>query len=70
LFLLTGRSAEAFALGEVALLAHDSILGSSNHWTLDSVRLTAQALHGLDRPREAAELLERFGLEAPSECPD
>src|SRR5262249_59632625 len=60
--LVTGAPAEAVSLGLAAVSAHDKILGSDSSWTLDSVRVTAEALHAVGRSDDAVALLARYGL--------
>jgi hypothetical protein len=64
LLLTTGRPAEALALAQTALAAHEKAMRADHPWTLNSARVTAEALDALGRSEEAAALRERYGLEA------
>jgi tetratricopeptide (TPR) repeat protein len=65
LLLLIGHSTEALPLGETALAAHDKALGRGHAWTMDSARVTADALDALGRAEEAKALRERYGVTEP-----
>ena len=61
--LLTAReSTEALALAETALAAHEKTLRPDHSWTVDSARVTADALDALGRTEEAKTLRERYGV--------
>ncbi len=53
---------EALALSEAALAAHDMVLGTHHRWTINSARVTADALAALGRANEAAALRARYGM--------
>jgi tetratricopeptide (TPR) repeat protein len=66
--LLTEReSTEALALAETALAAHEKTLRPDHSWTVDSARVTADALDALGRAEEAKALREKYGLAATEE---
>jgi hypothetical protein len=56
-----GQPAQALALGQIALSAHDKSLGADHAWTKDSAGTTADALDALGRSEEAKALRERYG---------
>jgi hypothetical protein len=66
LWLTTGKPAEALALAETALAAHEKALQTDHPWTLNSARVTAEALDALGRSDEAAALRERYGITKPT----
>jgi tetratricopeptide (TPR) repeat protein len=59
LLVLIGSPTEALTLGEIALAAHDKALGRDHRWTIQSARVTADALDALGRTEEAKALRER-----------
>jgi tetratricopeptide (TPR) repeat protein len=61
LLLTSGQPTEALTLGETALAAHRKILGRYHTWTIDSARVTADALDALGRTEEAKALRKRYG---------
>jgi hypothetical protein len=62
LLLDTGRTAEAFGVGEAALATHAATSGPNHPWTKDSTRVTADALDALGRVAEAEAIRVRYGL--------
>ena len=57
-----GHPAQALALSETALAAHDKALGPNNPWTMDSARVNARALDALGRGEDADALRTRYAL--------
>ena len=66
LLLETRRVTEALTMAQSALAIHEAATTRSHPWTKDSARVTADALDALGRSEEAAELRERYGLQATS----
>jgi tetratricopeptide (TPR) repeat protein len=64
LLLIMDRPAEAFSLGDTALLIHDHFKGLQHDWTRYSCSVTADALDALGRADEAASLRLKYGIEA------
>jgi Tetratricopeptide repeat len=62
LLLDTGRSAKALPLAPSALATHETVSGPTHPRTMDSARVTADALDALGRADEAAALRARYGL--------
>ncbi len=60
--LATNQATEALILGETALAAHENALGRNHPWTADSASVTAKALDGLRRSKEARALRARYAV--------
>lgn len=64
LLLATGRLIEALAIGEEAVSFHEKILGTGHAWSQDSAAAAADILTALGRRRQAAELRDRYRIDA------
>ena len=62
--LAAGNPAQALALGEVALTAHQKVLQTDHRWIKDSARVAADALARLGRDADAAILRARHNISA------
>src|SRR5262249_42153936 len=62
LLLVSGHANEAITLGETALAAHEKVLGRNHAWTVDSARVTTDAMGAVGRTEEAKALRERYGV--------
>jgi tetratricopeptide (TPR) repeat protein len=60
--LAMGHPAQALALSQTALAAHDKALGPNDPWTKDSARVNAEALDALGRREDAAALRANYAL--------
>jgi hypothetical protein len=60
--LQVGDASGALARGEAALAANEKSLGPTHVWTLDSARVTADALDALGRTVEAETLRGHYLL--------
>jgi hypothetical protein len=49
-------------MGEAALAVHTAKNGRNHPWTIDSARVTADALDTLGRAEEATAVRERYGI--------
>src|SRR5262249_1162199 len=68
LLLETGRAAEALTVAQSALATHEAV-GLNHPWTMDSARLTVDALDALGRAEEAKALRERYEVASSDDHP-
>ena len=62
LLLADGDAEEALRFSEVALSAHEKVLGRNHRWTKESACVAADALAGLGRAEEASALRGRYDV--------
>ena len=62
LLLMLNYPKKALALGEAALSTHEKACGPNHSWTIDSARVTADALNALGRTAKANALRIRYGI--------
>lgn len=62
LLLILNYPKKALALGEAALSTHEKTCGPNHSWTIDSARVTADALDALGRTAKANALRARYGI--------